>query len=617
MQNPSNIKKKLEKVLLQVQKPGRYIGGEYNQTIKEWHSTYIHCALVFPDIYDIGLPNLGLAILYDQINKRADSLAERAYSPWIDMEAIMRREKIPVYSLESKHALSDFDIVGITLPYETLYTNALNILDLAGIPIFSKDRDISHPFIIAGGNTTCNPEPMFPFIDVFVIGDGEQIIHLILDAFKKWKKKPKSRIEFLEDISSLDGIYIPQFFDVEYYQNGEISGFFSKKERSDLPIKKALVKVLPPSPDKFIVPNIDIDHNRISIEIMRGCTRGCRFCQAGMINRPIRERELKEIIRSLKKSLKSTGFEEVSLLSLSSSDYTKIGELIDEIKVELSRNNLSISLPSLRIETFSLDLMERIHGTHHGSFTFAPEAASEHLRKKINKNISSQALIDTAIQVYRQGWSTIKLYFMIGFPEETKNDVKSIVDLCREIITIGKKEIGHMAKLNVSINTFIPKPHTPFQWAPLEKDEVLIEKINYLKNHLKIPGIKFNWSNQNSSKLEAILSRGDRKLSGVIFDAWSSGAKFDAWHDQLRFDIWEEAFKKTKLSPDFYLYRDRGLAEILPWDHITCGVSKQFLLRDYALSQKGETITDCREFCHACGIQQYFDVECNTKLIDK
>ena len=617
LQTPNEIKNKLAKILLRVQKPGRYTGGEFNQIIKDWNSTAIHCALVFPDIYDIGLPNLGLAILYDEINKRNDSLAERAYSPWVDMEAFMRQERIPAYSLESKHALSDFDIVGITLPYETLYTNTLNILDLAGIPLFSKERNKSHPFIIAGGNSTYNPEPMSAFIDAFVIGDGEQIIHSILDKYRDWKIFSNSRIQFLENISSLNGVYIPQFYDVEYHQSGIISKIYAIKEGISFPIKKALVKVLPPSPTNFIVPNIDIDHNRISIEIMRGCTRGCRFCQAGMINRPIRERSVEEIIDSAKKSLIITGFDEISLLSLSSSDYTKISELIDAIKLEFSNQQVSISLPSLRIETFSLDLMEKLLGSRHGSFTFAPEAASESMKNKINKIISSDKLIKTAENVYKRGWPTIKLYFMIGFPGETDEDIKSIVNLCREVITIGKTEIGHRAKLNVSINTFIPKPHTPFQWMPLEKEIYLVEKYKYFKNNLRSSGININWSDQNSSKLEAILTRGDRKLNRVIFDAWKSGAKFDAWHDQLKFEIWEEAFENNHLTPDFYLFRERSLSEILPWDHITSGVSKLFLTRDLKLSQKGLIREDCRENCHGCGIQQYFEGECKTKNIDR
>jgi len=610
---PDQINKKLSKILLCVQKPGRYIGGEFNQIVKDWNSTAIHCALVFPDIYDIGLPNLGLAILYDEINNRNDTLAERAYSPWLDMEALMRQEKIPAYSLESKHALSDFDIIGFTLPYETLYTNALNILDLAGIPLFTKDRDLSHPFVIAGGNATYNPEPVSSFFDAFVIGDGEEIIHSILDSYMDWKRNSGTRLQFLENISLYDGIYVPQFYDVDYHQNGRISRFISKRKEIHIPIKKALVRILPPAPTKLIVPNIDIDHNHISIEIMRGCTRGCRFCQAGMINRPIRERRVKEILKSAKKALKSTGFEEISLLSLSSSDYTQIDELIDSIKHSFSNHNVTIALPSLRIESFSLNLMEKLVGVRRGSLTFAPEAGSESMRNQINKNISSENLTKIAEQVYKRGWSTIKLYFMIGFLGETYDDIKAIVDLCQEVISIGKRELGRRAKLNVSINTFIPKPHTPFQWMPLETEINLIEKYEFLKKNLKISGIKFNWSDQKSSQLESILSRGDRKLNSVILDAWKLGAKFDAWHDQLNFKVWEDAFNVNQLQIDSYLHRERDLSEILPWDHLTSGISKQFLIHDLKQSQNGLMRGDCRETCYGCGIQQYFEFECMTK----
>ncbi len=607
------IQSKLKKILLQVQKPGRYVGGEFNQILKDWHSVDSHIALVFPDIYEIGLPNLGLAILYSEINKRKDALAERVYCPWVDMEKLMRENQIPAYSLESKHSLRDFDIIGISLPYETLYTNALNLLNLAEIPIFSKDRDNSHPFIIAGGNSTFNPEPMAEFFDAFVIGDGEEIIHAVIDTHKNWKNNNHDRSIFLEKLAKHKGIYVPVFYSSDYYEDGRIKLYQRIKPSISFPIYKNLLPKLPQLTSKFIVPNIDMVHNRVAIEIMRGCTRGCRFCQAGIINRPVRERTIEEIIEGIKESLRDTGFEEISLLSLSTSDYTKFPELIDAIKDEFCNANLIISLPSLRIESFSIEAMNSLPKGRHGSFTFAPEAASDHLRNRINKTISSDNLFNVARNVYKHGWSTIKLYFMIGFPDETYDDIESIVSLSHEMIDIGRKALGKKANLHLSINVFIPKPHTPFQWVPLDKQESVIEKQTYLKKNLRIQGIKLNWSDYQSTQLEAWLCRGDRRLSKVIYDAWKGGAKFDAWHDHFQFQTWMDSFARNNLDPAFYIYRNRPYDEIFPWDHIHTGVNKSFLLEEYLLSKEAKPRDDCRMHCYACGIQSNFKVKCITE----
>jgi len=607
------IKNKLSKILPRVQKPGRYVGGEYNQVSKEWEKINTRVALVFPDIYEIGLPNLGLAILYEMINDRVDSLAERAYCPWLDMEKLMRENNIPAFSLESKHPLIDFDIVGISLPYETLYTNALNILDLAHIPFLSIERKLSDPLIIAGGNATFNPEPMYQFIDAFVIGDGEEIIHSIIDIYQQWKISRLSRISLLESLTTIEGVYVPLFYDVQYDENKYIASFSSNKNNVPNPIKRHIVTSLPPSPEKFLVPNIDTTHNRIAIEIMRGCTQGCRFCQAGMINRPIRERSVEEIIKSLKVSLINTGFEEISLLSLSSSDYTQLNKLINSISKEFCEKNVTISLPSLRIDTFSVGIMDSLVGKRHGSFTFAPEAASNQLRNRINKPISTENLHSVAREVFNHKWSTIKLYFMIGFPDETIEDIEAICKLCKEVLSIGKSEMGHRANLNISINTFIPKPHTPFQWAALESQIVIGEKQKYIRDHLHERGIKLNWSDNESALLEACLSRGDRRLSNVIYDAWKCGARFDAWHDQFNFKVWQQAFSQNNIEPSFFAFRQRNMDEILPWDHINIGVFKKTLIEEYQLSQKGIIRNDCREQCYSCGIQQNYHFKCMTK----
>jgi radical SAM family uncharacterized protein len=612
--SPDEINKKIGKVLLDVQKPGRYVGGEYNQIVKDWNSTAIHTALVFPDIYDIGLPNLGLAILYDEINKRKDSLAERVYSPWVDMENKMRENKIPIYSLESKHALCNFDIVGITIPYETLYTNVLNILDLGLIPIYSRNRRKNHPFIIVGGNSTFNPEPMAPFVDVFVIGDGEEIILFILDEFIKWKDMNETREMFLKRLLKYEGIYIPKFYKTSLGGFGKFTTITPQNKKAPFPIKECLVKSLPAPPINFIVPNINIIHNRISIEIMRGCTRGCRFCQAGMINRPVRERSIDQIMNAIRLSLKNTGFEEISLLSLSSSDYQEINKLIDEIKQEFcNRLPLSIALPSLRIDSFSVELMNSLVGTRHGSFTLAPEAANEKMRNQINKPISSKNLLEVAKQIYQRGWPTIKLYFMIGFPHETMEDIKDIVDLCNDVLAIGKKELGRRANLNLSINTFIPKPHTPFQWASLIDENNFNTKLTYLIKNLSHRGIKLNWSSYKSTQVESWLSRGDRKIASVIYSVWKSGAKFDAWQELFNYDLWINAFRINEIEPDQYISRFRFVDEILPWDHIDIGVKKEFLFKEYQKSEKEKITMDCRDHCGSCGVQESFMISCISK----
>ena len=604
--SPTDIKFKLERILPTVQKPARYIGGELNQVVKNWDSIETHVALVFPDIYDIGMSNLGLAILYELINDRPDALAERVYAPWIDMETAMRSAGIPLYSLESKQPLSAFDIVGFTLPYETLYTNTLNALDLAGIPLFSSLRHETDPLVIAGGHATFNPEPMHSFVDAFVIGEGEQVIQEIIDVYQKWKHSSLSRQQLLIRLSSLEGVYVPSLYLPYYHQDGTFDRIEKLVEQANLPILKRIVPHLPPPPTRFIVPNIETVHNRVPIEIMRGCTRGCRFCHAGMVSRPVRERSVSEIIQAIDLSLEHTGFEEIGLLSLSSSDYTHISELIQAITDKYCGKHLGISLPSLRIASFSVDLMDLLKESRHGGFTLAPEAATEHMRNIINKPLSTEQLLETACQVYSRGWTTIKLYFMIGHPAETLEDVRAIADLCKAVLAEGHHTIGHRAKLNVGVSTFIPKPHTPFQWVSCDSVEQIQSKQALLKHELRHRDINLTWTNPEVTLMEAWLSRGDRRIADVVYHAWKNGARFDAWQDKFNFNAWLAAFEAAHLDPSFYTHRARSMDEFFPWDHISTGVRKKFLLTDFQLSQEFQTRMDCRLNCYACGILPVF-----------
>lgn len=602
MLTPPEIESRLERALSSVQKPGRYVGGEYNAVVKDWSSVQTRMVFIFPDVYEIGLSNLGLQILYDAVNRRADALAERAYAPWPDMEAAMRAHGIPLYSLESKHPVADFDIIGFSLPYETLYTNVLNLLDMAGLPIHAAERDERHPLVIAGGHACFNPEPMHAFLDAFAIGDGEEIIHDILDVVGAWKQTNGKRADLLRALSRIPGIYIPSFYHVHYFPDGTIQAIEPLTPDAPRTIVKRMVPRLPPPVTKFLVPNMDIVHNRVAIEIMRGCTRGCRFCQAGMVMRPVRERKVEEIVEAAEQAIEESGYEELALLSLSSSDYTNILGLVEAIGERFSGRHLTISLPSLRIETVSVDLMEKLKERRSGGFTLAPEAATERMRRVINKFIPDDQILATVREIYRRGWTTIKLYFMIGHPAETLEDVEAIAALCQRVLAEGRRVLGGRARVHAGVSTFIPKPHTPFQWAPCDTLEQIQAKQNLLKRVLRDRAIKLSWTAPEETLLEAWLSRGDRRLAGVIERAWQRGARFDAWQDQRRLDAWHAAFAEFGLDPAFYTHRPRRAEEVFPWEHISVGVRKALLWQDYRMSLEEQTRPDCRTGCYACGI---------------
>jgi radical SAM family uncharacterized protein len=480
------------------------------------------------------------------------------------------------------------------------------MLDLAGIPLFSAQRTETDPLIIAGGHATFNPEPMHPYIDAFVIGEGEEVINEIVDTHQDWKLNGSTRESLLEDLALLEGVYVPSFYETRYNEDGTLAGIDKINQTASLPVLKRIVPELPPPPTNLVVPYVDTVHNRIPIEIMRGCTRGCRFCHAGMVTRPVRERSVEEIVEAIEEGVANTGFEEIGLLSLSSSDYTHILELVKAVNQRFSGRHLSISLPSLRIETVSVDLMDQIKDERRSGFTLAPEAATEKMRQIINKPVSTQQVLDTAREVYSRGWPTLKLYFMIGHPSETLEDVQAIIDLCKAVLKEGRKVIGRRAKLHAGVSTLVPKPHTPFQWSPSDTKVSILAKQELLKNQLRGKGLKLTWTDPDETMVEAWLSRGDRRLAEVVYQAWLHGAKFDAWKDQHDFQAWMNAFDKVGLNPDFYTHRERNVTEVLPWDHISTSVRKQFMVQDLFRSQEGETMDDCRHSCYACGVLPTF-----------
>ena len=591
-----------DNILHQVAKPARYTGGEWNSIVKDWDKTSIRIALSYPDIYELGMSNMALPILYELLNGQPDVLAERVYAPWVDMEAAMRTSGVPLFSLESRRPLKDFDIIGFSLGYELTYTNVLNMLDLAQIPVLASERDDSHPIIIAGGGCALNPEPMSDFIDIFVIGDGEEVLLELVDSFRTWRGQA-TRKQLLQQVAAIPGIYVPSLYHVEY-ADGLPKSISPTVAEAGSSVQRRIVAKLPPPVTDPVVPFIEAIHDRGAIEIQRGCSCGCRFCQAGILYRPVRERPHEEVLRAAGELIASCGYGEVSLVSLNTTDYTGIDKLVDIISHRYP--NLAISLPSLRIDDFSVRLMASLPSRHKTGLTFAPEASSERLRRVINKTISDDKLMETAAAAFNRGWMSLKLYFMLGLPTETLDDIEGITQLVEKVRAAGRQASGKKPQIRVSIATFVPKPHTPFQWMAQESAQQINAKLEILKRGLNRKGTKLSWNDPQVSLIEAALSRGDRRLGKVIHNAWKLGCTFDAWAERFNYENWLRAFAESGLEPGFYAQRERPPDELLPWAHIDVGVTAAFLKREYQRALRGEETPDCRDdACSACGLQRW------------
>lgn len=609
---------KLEQLLLSVQKPGRYTGGEQGSVIKNKNEVDVRFAFCFPDTYEIGMSHLGMKILYSLFNSRDDIWCERVFAPWVDFETVMRENDIPLFALESRDPLSDFDIIGFTMQYEMSYTNLLNMLDLGGVPVRAEDRQSLKNLVVAGGPCVCNPEPIADFVDIFFLGEGEEVDLEVIDLYKKYKLSGGTKKDFLLEAAKIEGVYVPSLYDVSYNGDGTISAITPKCGAPET-IKKRIIKDLDKAhyPETFITPYIEIVHDRAVQEIFRGCIRGCRFCQAGYIYRPVREKSVGTINAQAKSLCETTGYNEISLNSLSTSDYREIEPLLNELLSWTNDNHINLALPSLRIDNFSEELLEKISAIRKSGLTFAPEAGTQRLRDVINKNITEEEIMQSCITAFKGGYTAVKLYFMLGLPTETDADLKGILELGQRIVDayyrLDERPKGKAVSVSISVSSFVPKPFTPFQFEPQDTLETIREKQRLLQDSVTTKKISLSWHDSSTSFLEGVLARGDRRICNVIEWAWKNGCKFDSWSEEFKFDTWMKAFKTFDLQPEFYANRKREYNEVMPWEHLDYAVNKEFLIRENKLAHGETTTPNCREKCAACGANCYGEGVCFEK----